>query len=51
MGFLNGRVTYVRYRVGGDAPLKFDSDILERVEAHAVGSHQRAGLRLGQARR
>lgn len=39
MGFLNGRVTYVRYRVGGDAPLKFDSDILERVEAHAVGKH------------
>ena len=39
MGFLNGRVTYVRYRVGGDAPLPFDNDILERVEAHAVGKH------------
>ncbi len=39
MGFLNGRVTYVRYRVGGDAPLPFDQDVLERVEAHAVGKH------------
>lgn len=39
MGFLNGRVTYVRYRVGGDAPLPFDLDVLEQVEAHAVGKH------------
>ena len=39
MGFLNGRVTYVRYRVGGDAPVPFGEDVLERVEAHAVGKH------------
>jgi hypothetical protein len=39
MGFLNGRVTYVRYRVGGEGPLPFDTDVLERVEAHAVGKH------------
>ena len=39
MGFLNGRVTYVRYRVGGDGPLPFGEDLLERVAAHAIGKH------------
>ena len=38
MGFLNGRVTYV-YRVGGASPLPFGDDLLERVEAHAIGKH------------
>ena len=39
MGFLNGRVTYVRYRVGGDGPLPFGDDLLERVQAHLIGKH------------
>lgn len=39
MGFLNGRVTYVRYRVGGESPLPFGEEILERVGLHAIGKH------------
>jgi len=39
MGFLNGRVTYVRYRVGGDGPLPFGDEVLEQVSAHAIGKH------------
>lgn len=39
MGFLNGRVTYVRYRVGGESPLPFGAEHLEQVEAHAIGKH------------
>lgn len=39
MGFLNGRVTYVRYRVGGVSPLPFGEELLERVEAHTIGRH------------
>ncbi len=39
MGFLNGRVTYVRYRVGGEGPLPFGEDALEMVESHAIGKH------------
>ena len=39
MGFLNGRVTYVRYRVGGDGPLPFGEEFLEKVESHAIGKH------------
>ena len=39
MGFLNGRVTYVRYRVSGVGPLPFDEDILEQARLHAVGRH------------
>ncbi|HEX8202234.1 MAG TPA: hypothetical protein VF590_17285 [Isosphaeraceae bacterium] len=39
MGFLNGRVTYVRYRVGGEAPLPFGEEHLERVQQHAIGRH------------
>lgn len=39
MGFLNGRVTYVRYRVGGDSPLPFGEEILEKVGLHAIGKH------------
>ena len=39
MGFLSGRVTYTRYRVAGDSPLPFGSEILEAVEQHAIGRH------------
>ncbi|MBX6313409.1 MAG: hypothetical protein IRY99_10910 [Isosphaeraceae bacterium] len=39
MGFLNGRVTYVRYRVSGASPLPFGEEILERVAQHAIGRH------------
>ena len=51
MGFLNGRITYVRYRVGGEAPLPFAEEHLERVQQHALGRHGDAdptdGLRVG----
>ncbi len=39
MGFLNGRVTYVRFQVSGDSPLPFGEDILGAVEHHAIGRH------------
>jgi hypothetical protein len=39
MGFLNGRVTFVRYRVGGESPLPFGEDRLDQVERHAIGRH------------
>ena len=39
MGFLNGRVTYVRYRVGGEGPLPFGEEHLEWVQRHAIGRH------------
>src|SRR5262245_15928104 len=39
MGFSNGRVTFVRYRVGGDSPLPFGPDHQERIEQHAIGRH------------
>jgi hypothetical protein len=37
MGFLSGRVTYVRFRVGGGSPLPFDDDVLEAVERNVIG--------------
>ena len=37
MGFLNGRVTYTRFRVSGDSPLPFGEDLLENVALHAIG--------------
>lgn len=37
MGFLNGRVTFVRFRVGGESALPFGPEHLERVQAHAIG--------------
>jgi hypothetical protein len=43
MGFLNGRVTFVRYRVGGDGPLPFGEEHLEAVERNAIGKYG-AGL-------
>ena len=33
MGFLNGRVTFTRYRVGGRPPFPFGDEILGRLEA------------------
>ena len=39
MGFLSGRVTYVRYRVGGAGPLPFSEDLIEKALAHAIGKH------------
>ena len=39
MGFVNGRVTYVRYRVSGEGPLPFGEDHLEQVGLHAIGRH------------
>ncbi len=39
MGFLNGRVTYVRYRVSGDRPLPFSEEHLEQAQQHAIGRH------------
>ena len=37
MGFLNGRVTYTRFKVSGDSPLPFGEDLLELVALHAIG--------------
>ncbi len=39
MGFLNGRVTYVRFRVGGESPLPFGEDLLETAASHVIGLH------------
>src|SRR5690349_20173462 len=51
MGFLNGRITYVRYRVEGPSPLPFDEQILEQAQFHAIGRHGTAdptdGVTLG----
>ena len=40
MGFMSGRVTYTRFRVGGGSPLPFGEEILEQVDRHAIGRHQ-----------
>jgi hypothetical protein len=37
MGFANGRVTFVRYRVNGQAPAPFSSETIELLEQHAIG--------------
>jgi hypothetical protein len=39
MGFLSGRVTYTRYRVGGGGALPFGPEHLERAEQHLIGRH------------
>ncbi len=39
MGFLNGRVTFARFRVGGEGPLPFGEDALERANQHLIGRH------------
>jgi hypothetical protein len=42
MGFLSGRVTFTRYRVGGDSSLPFGEDILELARQHLIGRHSAA---------
>jgi hypothetical protein len=37
MGFSNGRVTYVRYRVSGPGPLPFGEEFLEQAREHMIG--------------
>jgi hypothetical protein len=39
MGFWNGRVTFTRYRVGGESPLPFGDELLERINQHLIGVH------------
>ena len=39
MGFLNGRVTFTRYRVSGATPLPFAEDVLALAEQHVAGRH------------
>jgi hypothetical protein len=39
MGFLSGRVTFTRYRVGGGSPLPFGEDILDLARGHLIGRH------------
>jgi len=39
MGFLNGRLTFTRYRVSGSSPLPFADDILNTIGEHAIGRH------------
>jgi hypothetical protein len=39
MGFLSGRATFTRYRVGGDSPLPFGDEVLELARKHLVGQH------------
>ena len=42
MGFLNGRVSYMRFRVSGESALPIDEELLEKVSAHAIGRHGEA---------
>jgi hypothetical protein len=49
MGFLNGRVTYVRYRVEGESPLPFSDEHLDSVRQHAIGRHGTAASTDGVA--
>jgi len=37
MGFLNGRVSYGRYRGSGESPLPFDEETLEAASTQAIG--------------
>src|SRR5262245_16321534 len=37
MGFLSGRVTFVRYKVSGRPPRMFGPEHLEQLAAHAIG--------------
>jgi hypothetical protein len=39
MGFLNGRLTFTRYQVGGASPLPFGEEILEQARQHVIGRH------------
>ena len=37
MGFFTGRVTFLRFAVGGSAPRQFDEEHLDRLREHAAG--------------
>ena len=37
MGFLSGRVTFLRFKVSGRAPKMFDESHLEKLAAHGIG--------------
>jgi len=39
MGFWNGRVTFTRYRVGGELPVHFGEEVLEQAQTHLIGRH------------
>jgi hypothetical protein len=39
MGFWSGRVTFTRYRVGGETPVPFGGRHLEQAQAHLIGRH------------
>src|SRR5438132_8829652 len=40
MGFLSGRVSFVRFRVSGRAPRMFLPEHLEKLAAHAIGKER-----------
>lgn len=42
MGFLNGRMTFTRFRVGGPSPLPFSEETLAVLESHRIGHHSAA---------
>ena len=42
MGFLNGRVTFSRYHVGGPSPLPFSEEALSLLEQNAIGKYSSA---------
>ena len=37
MGFWNGRVTFTRYRVGGESPLPFGEAVIEQARSRLIG--------------
>jgi hypothetical protein len=53
MSFLNGRVTFTRYRVSGPSPLPFGEEILDLARQHVIGRHSSAepsdGITMGWA--
>jgi hypothetical protein len=42
MGFLNGRMTFTRFRVGGPSPLPFSEETLALLENRKIGKHSPA---------
>src|SRR5947209_6142722 len=42
MGFFSGRVTCMRFKVGGRGPRLFGPEQLEQLEGHAIGRHKSA---------
>lgn len=50
MAFLNGRVSYIRYQVGGDAALPWADDVIERLSKFSLserGADPKDGTRFG----